>query len=143
MARLGQVYTSLSSNGAGCTNVSIRLYQTGSQKRVTSVWGILLVKPDLKDEISNLDQFCAIIMNRTLGLDHVMKTEDAHAFNTRRPLQLVSLSIHILLHLHSVTKIQCTDTIRTLQLPTNALPRPIRAPIVNLITTAVEYDRFR
>lgn len=41
MARLGQVYTSLSgSNGAaGCTSVSIRLYQTGSQKRVTSVMG--------------------------------------------------------------------------------------------------------
>lgn len=39
MARLGQVYTSLSSNGAGCTNVSIRLYQTGSQKRLTSIMG--------------------------------------------------------------------------------------------------------
>lgn len=44
MARLGQVYTSLSANGtaAGCSNVSIRLYQTGSQKRVTSVMGNLL-----------------------------------------------------------------------------------------------------
>lgn len=44
MARLGQVYTSLSSNGtaAGCSNVSIRLYQTGSQKRVTSVMGNLI-----------------------------------------------------------------------------------------------------
>ena len=51
MARLGQVYTSLSANGTGCTNVSLRLYQTGSQKgAATSIMGNLIQSRSSKSQ---------------------------------------------------------------------------------------------